>query len=88
MPIIALAAKSSLFLSFPEEGLDELRRVLVAYSWHNPRVGYCQSMNFLVAMLLLFMKVSFFCIFFSSSVLVVIVLLVVTAVVVVAVTLP
>jgi len=34
---------------------DSLRRVLVAYSWKNPNVGYCQAMNFLVAGLLVFM---------------------------------
>jgi hypothetical protein len=38
-----------------KEGLDMLRRVLVAYSIHNARVGYCQSMNFVCALLLLFM---------------------------------
>lgn len=36
-------------------GTEALRRVLVAYSWHNPRVGYCQSMNKIAALLLLFM---------------------------------
>nr|XP_031860049.1 uncharacterized protein CI109_004412 [Kwoniella shandongensis]KAA5527121.1 hypothetical protein CI109_004412 [Kwoniella shandongensis] len=34
-------------------GVAKLRRVLVAYSWHNPAVGYCQGMNMLAATLLL-----------------------------------
>eukprot|EP01117_Protostelium_nocturnum_P009137 TRINITY_DN3271_c0_g1_i7.p1 TRINITY_DN3271_c0_g1~~TRINITY_DN3271_c0_g1_i7.p1 ORF type:complete len:664 (-),score=127.94 TRINITY_DN3271_c0_g1_i7:244-2235(-) len=34
---------------------DSLKRVLVAYSWKNPKVGYCQAMNFIVAGLLIFM---------------------------------
>ena len=35
------------------EGLAALRRVLLAFSAHSPRIGYCQSMNFLAAALLL-----------------------------------
>ena len=38
-----------------EEGLAMLRRVLLAYSLHNPTVGYAQSMNFICALCLLFM---------------------------------
>ena len=38
-----------------EEGITMLRNVLLAYSSRNVKVGYCQSMNFLVAMLLLHM---------------------------------
>jgi Rab-GTPase-TBC domain len=34
---------------------ESLRRVLVAYSWRDPAVGYCQSMNFIVAGLLTFL---------------------------------
>lgn len=41
---------------FGEEGQSKLKRVLVAYSRRNPKVGYCQSMNFVTGMLLLFMK--------------------------------
>ena len=35
-----------------QEGVEPLRRVLLAYSIRNREVGYCQSMNFLVALLL------------------------------------
>ena len=39
-----------------KEGTETLRRVLLAYSVRNPAVGYCQSMNFIVAILILFME--------------------------------
>lgn len=36
-----------------EEALGELRNVLIAYSLRNPGVGYCQSMNFISAVMLI-----------------------------------
>ena len=35
--------------------INSLRNVLIAFSLYNPNIGYCQSMNFLVGLLLLFM---------------------------------
>lgn len=36
--------------------IQSLRRVLVAFSYYQPQIGYCQSLNFLAGMLLLFME--------------------------------
>ncbi|XP_076454498.1 uncharacterized protein LOC143289420 [Babylonia areolata] len=37
------------------KGIMDLQDVLLAFCVHNPNIGYCQGMNFLVAMALLFM---------------------------------
>jgi hypothetical protein len=36
--------------------IKALRRVLQAFAVHNPNIGYCQSLNFIAGLLLLFLK--------------------------------
>jgi hypothetical protein len=50
--------------TFPEHAYFEpsgageagLRRILQAFALHNPSIGYCQSLNFLTGMMLIFMQ--------------------------------
>lgn len=42
-------------LAMDEKGRAALKNILVAYSQYNPFVGYCQGMNFIAGVLLLFM---------------------------------
>ncbi|KAA0724297.1 TBC1 domain family member 2B [Triplophysa tibetana] len=37
------------------EGIQKLRNVLVAFSWRNPDIGYCQGLNRLAAITLLYL---------------------------------
>ncbi|KAK3378877.1 hypothetical protein B0T24DRAFT_141664 [Lasiosphaeria ovina] len=48
-------AEPSEMASEPEM-ITSLRRVLNAFALYNPRIGYCQSLNFIAGMLLLFIE--------------------------------
>ncbi|EFJ51370.1 hypothetical protein VOLCADRAFT_116378 [Volvox carteri f. nagariensis] len=41
------------YLSCPETGQAAMRRILTSYSLRNPKVGYCQGLNFVVGVILL-----------------------------------
>ncbi|XP_063169977.1 TBC1 domain family member 2B [Candoia aspera] len=43
--------------SFPaSEGIQKLRNILLAFSWRNPDIGYCQGLNRLAAIALLYLE--------------------------------
>uniref|UniRef100_A0ACB8E511 TBC1 domain member 2B n=1 Tax=Sphaerodactylus townsendi TaxID=933632 RepID=A0ACB8E511_9SAUR len=44
------------YASPTSEGIQKLRNVLLAYSWRNPDIGYCQGLNRLVAIALLYLE--------------------------------
>jgi hypothetical protein len=37
----------------PDSGRQKMQRILTAYSWRNPHVSYCQSLNYIVGILLM-----------------------------------
>ncbi|CAK7564985.1 MAG: hypothetical protein SEPTF4163_002891 [Sporothrix epigloea] len=59
----SLKADSDVTKDRPDEPkiVSRLRRVLLAFSIYNPRIGYCQSLNFLAGMLLIFVETEEHC---------------------------
>lgn len=39
-----------------KEGQAALGRILLAFSVHKPQIGYCQSMNYIAALLLIILE--------------------------------
>ena len=56
---------------FPTAGIPKLRRVLLAYSLHNPDIEYCQGFNRIAAIALLFLdeEEAFWCLLYILEVL-------------------
>ncbi|XP_033124012.1 TBC1 domain family member 2B-like isoform X2 [Anneissia japonica] len=44
------------YLNMDSDGIPKLRKVLLAYSVHNPMIGYCQGLNRLAALALLYLN--------------------------------
>ncbi|XP_078606131.1 uncharacterized protein LOC144878889 isoform X2 [Branchiostoma floridae x Branchiostoma japonicum] len=44
------------FNQLDADGIGKLRNILQAYCLHNPNIGYCQGLNFMVGMSLLFLE--------------------------------
>ena len=51
-----ITTQKFLFMIIDHLGIPKLRRVLLAYSLHNPEVEYCQGFNRIAAIALLFMN--------------------------------
>lgn len=45
-----------MYFGHSDKGLASLRRVLQAFALHNRDIGYCQSLNFVAGMMLIFME--------------------------------
>uniref|UniRef100_A0A914UYM0 TBC1 domain family member 2B n=1 Tax=Plectus sambesii TaxID=2011161 RepID=A0A914UYM0_9BILA len=56
---LARTLPTNKYFDDPEAGkIESLRRVLYAYRWHNSSVGYCQGLNRLAAIALLYLEES------------------------------
>ncbi|EDV28607.1 uncharacterized protein TRIADDRAFT_51695 [Trichoplax adhaerens] len=56
MDLLRTLPNNKFYDSRSAEGIIKLRRILCAYSRHNPDIGYCQGMNRLAAVALLYLS--------------------------------
>uniref|UniRef100_UPI00398F7905 TBC1 domain family member 2A isoform X2 n=1 Tax=Pristiophorus japonicus TaxID=55135 RepID=UPI00398F7905 len=56
LDLLRTLTNNRLFTSPTSKMVQQLRRVLLAYSWQNPAIGYCQGLNRLVAIALLVLR--------------------------------
>ncbi|XP_067839645.1 TBC1 domain family member 2A [Heptranchias perlo] len=56
LDLLRTLTNNRLFASPTSKLVQKLRRVLLAYSWQNPDIGYCQGLNRLAAVALLILR--------------------------------
>ncbi|XP_065062966.1 TBC1 domain family member 2B-like isoform X2 [Rhopilema esculentum] len=56
LDLLRTLPNNKFYVNMDSPGIAKLRNVLLAFSWHNPNVGYCQGLNRLGAIALLYLN--------------------------------